>query len=250
MDPAPVASPQPSRPPRWVRLLERIRPEDWLLVAWIAIVSPLLGHGQGSQPGPGPFDGGQPLEGIFRLVAVLGALACIVTRNADGPANAPGVLERASVGPLTGGLLLVGISGASGLGLTGNAGYAPLIVAVVVTVVVRIRWPALPTTVRRALVTPLVLAAGGIFWTIVDSVSNGGSWFGLVSGASAGQDLGSIAFVVSALVAFAAVFYAMLVYAPRQVAEAEGGVGEWLARFGLFLASLGLGVAWLRPFGM
>ncbi|MGH2464529.1 MAG: hypothetical protein ACRDGI_03635, partial [Candidatus Limnocylindrales bacterium] len=87
-----------------------------------------------------------------------------------------------------------------------------------------------------------------IFWTIIDSITGGGSLAGAFSGA--GFDPGSVVFAAAALLAFAGVYYAMLVYAPRQVAEAEGGLGAWLARFGLFIVSVGLGVAWLRPFGM
>jgi hypothetical protein len=119
-------------------------------------------------------------------------------------------------------------------------------------VAVRLRWPALPTSVRRALVTPFLLATGGIFWTIVDQVAGGGS---LVGAATAGADgsapsLQTVALVAGALAAFSAVYYAMLVYAPRQVAEPEGGPVTWLVRYGIFLASVVVGVAWLRPFGV
>jgi len=42
----------------------------------------------------------------------------------------------------------------------------------------------------------------------------------------------------------------MLIYAPRQVAEPEGGPVTWLVRYGIFLTSVIIGVAWLRPFGV
>ncbi|MGH2464933.1 MAG: hypothetical protein ACRDGI_05695, partial [Candidatus Limnocylindrales bacterium] len=174
MEPSPVAEPRPGLLAGFVRLVERVRPEDWFLAGWIAVVSPVLGAAQGGGTRPGPFDGGQPIDGAFRLAAVLAALMCLVTRSSDGPTGAPGVLQRGAVGPLTGGLLLVAVSGASALELSDTGGKVLMVAGVIATIVVRLRWPAIPTVVRRALVTPFVLAAGGIFWTIVDSITGGG----------------------------------------------------------------------------
>ncbi len=222
-----------------------LRAEDWLIVGWVAVATPLLNVIDGGGSG-GPFDPGHPVEGAVRLLAVLGALACLVTRSSDvDPGREPGVLERGAVGPLTGGLLLVGASGASGLGLSEALGWVVAIVAVVLVIIVRLRWPVLPTMIRRALVTPFVLAAGGIFWNVINSVVGNGDWRGSATGA----DLQTIALVAGVLLAFAGVYYAMLVYAPRQVADAEGGPKTWLVRFGLFAVSLIFGLAWLRPFG-
>jgi len=58
-----------------------------------------------------------------------------------------------------------------------------------------------------------------------------------------------VAGVIGLLVLCAAVYYAMLIYAPRQVAEHEGGAMVWLARFGLFVASVALGLGWLSLLG-
>jgi hypothetical protein len=41
----------------------------------------------------------------------------------------------------------------------------------------------------------------------------------------------------------------MLIYAPRQIAEREGGPIEWLARFGLFLGGVVFGLGWLSVLG-
>jgi hypothetical protein len=41
----------------------------------------------------------------------------------------------------------------------------------------------------------------------------------------------------------------MLIYAPRQIADREGGAIAWLARFALFLASVILGISWLSLLG-
>jgi len=47
------------------------------------------------------------------------------------------------------------------------------------------------------------------------------------------------------VVAFSAIYYAMLIYAPRQIAEREGGVVEWLLRYATFAVSIALGIGWL-----
>jgi hypothetical protein len=248
--PAPIASPPPDRLDRLVRLASAIRAEDWILAGWIALAAPIAGRIDGSA---GPFDPGRPVDGVLCIVGILGALICLATGRSDAPADAgPGTLERASIGPLTGGLLLVAYSGSSALGLAGAAGWAVVIAGLVVVVAVRLRWPALPTAVRRMLVTPFLLATGGIFWTIVDQVTGGGSLAGAATaGAGApAPSLQTVALVAGALLAFAGVYYAMLIYAPRQVAEPEGGPVTWLVRFGIFLTSVVVGLAWLRPFGV
>ena len=52
------------------------------------------------------------------------------------------------------------------------------------------------------------------------------------------------------LLAFSAVYYAMLVYAPRQVAEREGTLVTWVLRYALFVAGVVFGLAWPRLFGV
>lgn len=226
----------------WLTTL--IRAEDWLLGGWVVIASPLLGQFQGNA---GPFDPNQPIDGGLRLLAVVGALICLVTGRSDAPGGESGTIRiGGATGPLVGGLLLVGTSGSTGLGLSGALADAALIGVIVVVVAVRLRWPALPTVIRRALVTPFVLASAGIYWNIVDSVTGGGNWLSQTGGA----DLQTIGAVIGLLIAFSAVYYAMLVYAPRQVAEPEGSAQAWLVRYGLFAASTILGLGWLRVFGL
>ncbi len=77
-------------------------------------------------------------------------------------------------------------------------------------------------------------------------MTNGDSLVGL----TAGSDLRAVAPLAGFLLLFSAVYYAMLVFAPRQVAEREGSPISWLARFGVFAVSLVFGLAWLRPFGV
>lgn len=244
MQEAPAPSATTTRPARLAWLITLVRAEDWLLGGWVIIASPVLAHFESNA---GPFDPNQPLDGAFRLLAVVGALICLVTGRSDAPDGASRSIQiGAATGPLTGGLLLVAVSGATGLGLSGALPTAALVVAVVLVIAVRLRWPALPTAVRRALVTPFVLAAAGIYWNIVDSITGGNSLVIQTGGA----DLQTIGAVIGVLLAFSAVYYAMLVYAPRQVAEPEGSPQAWLARYGLFAASTILGLGWLRIFGL
>jgi hypothetical protein len=229
----------------WRDLFATLRIEDWLLAGWVGLASPLLGA-SGTE-GAGPFDPGHPVVGVLRLVAVVGALACLITRTSDpGPDSEGGVIERGAMGPLVGGLILVGVSAVTGLALTEAGAWAVVIGAVVLLAGLRLRWPALPTSVRRALVTPFILAAGGIYWSVLDGVTNGDSLVGL----AAGSDLRAVAPLAGFLLLFSAVYYAMLVFAPRQVAEREGSPISWLARFAVFAVSLVFGLAWLRPFGV
>ncbi len=101
------------------------------------------------------------------------------------------------------------------------------------------------------LITPFVLAAGGILWSFVRGITGSAS-----GGAGSLGDIASllaqapaVAPVLGLLVLGAAVYYAMLVYAPRQIAEREGGPLAWAARYALFLASIGLGFGWLGLLG-
>ncbi len=59
-----------------------------------------------------------------------------------------------------------------------------------------------------------------------------------------------LALALGIFVAASAVYYAMLVYAPRQLVEREGGPAAWLARYGLFVVSVAVGLTWLGATGV
>ena len=227
-----------------------LRAEDWLLAGWIVVAAPLLAVAGGSA---GPFDSGHPLTGLLLLTGFAGAIACLATRSSDTESAGPSparwsVLDSGAVGPLVGGLLLVGGTAFAELGFDPLAAFYPTIVAVLVLSVAQSHLPAVPTSVRRALVTPYLLSAGGIFWSIVHIVTAGMDLRGQFGTSLTGLSSG-VATVLGILTLCAAVYYAMLIYAPRQIADREGGAIAWLARFALFLASVILGISWLSLLG-
>lgn len=212
------------------------------MAGWVAIASPLVFRLGGDK---GPFDPGQPVEGWLRLGAVVGVLVCLAVRRKPDPSNPnqASLLNRGSVGPFVGGLLLVTISGFTALGATNAAIYAALLAAVIVIVVVRFVVPPLGVIARRALVSPFVIIAAGLYWSFIEAV------FGTPTAASARRqallDPHSAEIALFFLIAFSAIYYAMLVYAPRQIAEREGGAVEWVLRYLLFVVSIALGIGWL-----
>jgi hypothetical protein len=238
---------RPGRGRQVARLLsEALRLEDWLIAGWVGLAAPAIFAAQGSS---GPFEPGRPLDGLIRLLGFGGALVCLATRSSDGPALAETpVLQGAAIGPLTGGLLLVGGSAMASFGLDPAVAFGPTLLAVLAFALLGTHLPAIRTSIRRALVVPFALASGGLFWGVVRAIAGSGDVTGQVGQAIRSDPQGA-GLVVAALVAGAAVYYAMLIYAPRQVAEREGGPIVWLVRFGLFLVGVGLGLGWLSVLG-
>jgi hypothetical protein len=206
------------------------------------IASPLLFKVGGAK---GLFDSGQPLEGLLRLGAVLAVMACLAARHKDDAGSAPqrSLSDSGAVGPLGGGILLVTISGFIALGAPTSAVYGVLLAAVVGMIAIHFALPPISVFVRRVLVSPFVMVAGGLYWTAIESVVGTPGAADLRRTAIA--DPHSSELVLLFLLAFSAVYYAMLVYAPRQIAEREGGAVVWVLRYGAFVISIALGIGWL-----
>ena len=219
-----------------------MRVEDLAITGWVAIASPLLFRAGGDK---GVFDPGQPFEGLLRLGAVLGVLGCLAVRHKVDPGSKPttSILNRATVGPFFGGLLLVTISGFSALSAPASAVYAVLLAAAVVMIAVRLVVPPVSVLVRRALVSPFVMVAGGLYWTLIESII--GTPGAAAVRHAAAIDVRTVELPLAFLVVFSAIYYAMLVYGPRQIAEREGGALEWVLRYAAFVASIVLGIGWL-----
>ena len=217
-----------------------LKAEDWLLAGWVAVVSPFVFRAGGDK---GPFDSGQPVEGLLRLIAVVGVIVCLAVRHPKDEAAKPSIINRASVGPFAGGLLLVLISGFTALDVPSSLVVWILLVVAAAALLVRFAGPPLSAPLRRALVTPFVVVAGGIYWNVIAQVAGIRGF--VVTGATSAIDRNTALVALGFLALFSAVYYAMLIYAPRQVAEPEGGLLEWVLRYVVFLASILLGLGWL-----
>jgi hypothetical protein len=232
---------QPSTTRRYAGLVT----EDWLLAVWVSIATPLLFRAQG---GGGPFDSGAPLLGALRIVAVAGTLICLAARRAPGDAATDrSIINGGAMGPLVGAIILVTISGFTALDLPRGFGTFIVIAALAAMVLVHFAVPPLAAPVRRALVTPFVLVSGALFWTFIAAVT------GEPGSATPETGIANPSTALAAggfLVAFSGVFYVMLIFAPRQVADREGGIVTWLFRYALFAAGVIAGLAWPRLLGI
>jgi hypothetical protein len=218
---------------RWLRV------EDLLLAGWVILVEPLLPP-DSSAGGQGP----DLLRALLGAVALGGLAVCIGARAAPGVASA--IVRDGQVawiiGPLIGAIAfaLEDTSRAFGSPTAGSI----LAVAIIgLGVAARWRLPPLDGATRRALVTPFILVTSGYFGEFLSGLRD---LFDVRELAEilATETSGFGPFAIFLAVSGVVVFYAMLVYAPRQVAEREGGPVAWLFRVLVFLASLTLGTTW------
>ncbi len=217
--------------------------EDWLIVGWVAIASPLFYREIGSAQ---PFDSGHPALGAVQLAAVLAALSCLAARRSVAESSQSGSgTNWALVGPLTGGLLLVTINAFVALDASQAVVLAVAGAAAILMMAIRLLVPPLTAQSRRALMSPFVLVTGGIFWSVIEAVSGRGDGvFGLRA-----IDLLKTPTALLFFAAFSGVYYAMLIYAPRQAADPEGGPVAWIVRYVAFGISVIFGIGWLRILG-
>jgi len=223
------------------RLRGAVRLEDLLLAAWLVLVEPLLFAPDSTDAsGPSLFEGLIGLAGLIGFAVCLGARALPEVRTALFSGGEVAWL----VGPLLGALALVVDETTEDLGLPG-VGPILVIGLIGIAVVARLRLRPLSGPERRALVTPFVLVSGGSFGEFLAGIRDffDLSDLGALLGAS-GVELGLAAFVAAMVLLGILVFFLMLVFAPRQVAEREGTTGQWIVRFLLFLASLVAGATW------
>jgi hypothetical protein len=253
------------------RLRGAIQLEDLLLAA-VIVVLPLLRDG-GSIGATAGFLGDTPdvLGGLFAIAGAVGAIVCIATRvpgtsrldaaHAAAPEAAAGPAfgfrpdaRMAIIGPYLGGVALVGAHGFEKLGIRGGDWLAgPAFVVGVGAFIFADRLPVVDAWVRRTLVTPFVLVAGGIFEGIVGDLTPEFDPLGAVGALLAGRanELtgldtpsagGLLLFSYGFVIAGTGVFYAMLVYAPRELAVSHPTPrGVWPVRFVLFLVAVVVG---------
>ncbi len=220
------------------RLRHAVRLEDVLLAGWLILVDPLLAAASSrSATEPGP------LDGVLRLIGLAGLAICIGSRSVAGVASGltSGREISWTVGPLFGAFALVLDQTTTNLGL-GDAGPLLILILIVLAVAARFRMPALDWPTRRALVTPFILVSSGSFGAFLSGLRDAfdlRSLLGGLAGSNQGIEFGL--FVVGILLLGVVIFYVMLIYAPRQVAEKEGSGRTWAIRYLLFVARLTVG---------
>lgn len=237
-------------PARLVRLVrDALRLEDVLLIAWVAaqpVVLAALGHATATTGGGFDLlDGHDPWFGLVEALAVAGAVACLATRpsTADG-GRSIGLADRGAFGPLAGGLLLAGVIAAQNLLGAGDAGFGVMLVTILVASLLPGALPAIPIPYRRVLVTPYVLVSASLFNGLMGQLGGIFDLHGLFD-TGLGAALPVLPEALGLVLAFCGIYYLMLVYAPRQLAEAEGGLLTWLTRFGVFVAAEIVVATWL-----
>jgi hypothetical protein len=227
------------------RLQRSIQIEDAVL-AGLLVLEPLLA-GRSSSTAVGFLDRGPDiLGGSIAVVAAIGAIVCLATRLPGQSTLDPqhAIARRpvdtearyAFIGPFLGAIALVAGEGSRKLGI-GDGGLLTGVAFLVGVAAFALadRLPVVSAPVRRALIAPFVLVCAAIFQEFVSSLTRGITaadlpvWGGL-------------------LVLGAAVFYSMLIYAPRELADPDAEGHSWLVRFGVFVVFTGIGLA-IRPAG-
>lgn len=228
-----------------------LRVEDGLLAGW-SLALPFAGAWFGVAPGATSDQGPMPLIGVIQLLAVAGAIAALLTRPADLPTVRVGSAEAPRwiiCGPLIGALAFASDDAATNLGIDA-AGWIGGIafLAILVGTLAADHLPVLPSAARRALVVPFILVSATYFNGFAAAVVKGLDVNAAINASPSG-DIGFAAFILFMVLAGMAVFYTMLVVAPRELADPEASGPRWALRFALFVVASLLGVGWLSAVG-
>lgn len=227
-------------------LLRSLRLEDGILAAWLGFVAP----GVDTLAGPEISEG--PIAGLVIVAATLMAIVCLATRPPDQPGvrvsdegqDAP---RWIIAGPLVGAVGIVSSTGFDHLGITFDL--AGVVLLGSVAALITNRWlPVLAPEWRRLLVLPFTLVAGSFFADFTADVVESLDPSDLL-GSTGMPDATFAAFVLLMILGGLAAFYAMLVVAPRELADPEDAGFRWVIRFALFLVASLVGIGWLTAVG-
>ncbi len=225
------------------RFAARIQLEDVALVA-VMVLGPLLA-GSGSLADTLLDRQHDPLLGLFALTAAVGAMVAMATRVPGESRFDESEGRYWIIGPFVG---AVGLTAGSALELIGVDGgdivTGPAFIVAVLSVVLADRLPIVERRIRRLLVAPFVLLTGAVFQGLAADLT--AALTGLVdlpAIVSHPDAIQLLLLVVVVSLAVSWIFYAMLVFAPRELADPGAPTRWWILRFGLFWVSLILGMA-------
>ncbi len=224
-----------------LRLIAHIQPEDIALIGTM-LLAPTLGGSSGlaNRLLSGDHD---PLLGAWALIAAVGAIAALASRVL-GESDIDDQRRWLLLGPFMGALTLIGGSAFALLGIGDSAPFIVVAAAVVVgAFVFADRLPVVGRPLRRVLVTPFVLLSGALLQSFV--VDIGGALGGSINVGDLLAQPDALVLVPEILLIVAMVswiFYAMLVFAPRELASPGDTTRAWAVRFGLFFVTLLIGV--------
>ena len=222
------------------RVKSLLRVEDFLLGTIALIGLPLFDRLTRGASGSGTAtDTPAPLTGLIGLVAILGVLLCLLTRGAGEPppfGDGQLTLQGWARFPLAAGVGIVGIETLPGIGLDGDPFIGLTFLVVFVSVMIPGHLPVVPVAARRALVTPMAILATGAFDRMMGS-GLGDMVGGFVRGEAPPELAGFLPLIIGAVAAM----YAMLVVAPRAIADPGAGGLAWVVRFVFLLAALATG---------
>ncbi len=237
--------------PRLASTLGALGPEDVSLAAWVGAGQPLLRLGGFHLTGSYTdlLDRNDLLVGLVYAAAIALAVLALALRSTAVSRGEPRDDQFGLIfGPFFGGLLLLGVIAAHNLGVPGPTIVVGAGVAGLVLVVLSGRLPAETPATRRLLIEPYVFLAAALFNA---SMADIGPAFALgnAQAQAPGDLLAAIALSVGLVALFSSVFYAMLVYAPRQLADPQRSMVGWIGRYALFVGGVVVGSTWLRALG-
>lgn len=224
-------------------LLTHVQIED-VTLALILIATPFLAPITSVLPIFG--EGNDFLGGLVSFMAAVGAIVAMATRVPDDnrfekPAPDENVLPTRIwlVGPFIGAVGFVAGDSLDRMGLPG--GEALIGIAFVVAVIVFVagrRLPVVSRNVRRLLVGPFVLLCGAFLRQIAADFTSSFAGTDVLGQLLALNDPGLVISLFGILGFAALIFYEMLVFAPRELADPGASALSWAIRFAIFYVSL------------
>jgi hypothetical protein len=225
-------------------LISRIQVEDLALVG-VVLLGALLGEGATASVAQSILERERdPLLGAVSLIAAVGAMVAMATR-VPGESRVDRSERRYwIVGPFIG---AVGFTCGSALELlgieSGDVVTGPALLVAILSLVFADRLPVVERPVRRLLVAPFVLLSGAVFQGLTAELMTGlAGVVDLPTLLASPDGLQLVALVVGVSLAVSWIFYSMLVFAPRELADPGAPTAWWAVRFGVFWVSVVAGL--------